>query len=232
MTTPTATLPRAIVFDMDGLLADTEPLSFRAWSSMVAHEYGVAITAEDERWSSITVGKSGPVVWELIRDRFALPVELPRDIPLLAERTRERYDALLAEGVPAMPGAIATVRACQAAGITLGVASSSSMEHIQMVLDGLGIIDAFTALTSGKEVPRSKPDPAIYLLACQRLGVEPEQAVALEDSGPGIAAARAAGLRCLAVPSELTITHDLTPASAIRGSLVGLTPEELGALPW
>jgi len=232
MTTPTATLPQAIVFDMDGLLADTEPLSFRAWSAMVARDYGVAITAEDERWSSITVGKSGPVVWELIRDRFALPVELPRDIPLLAERTRERYDALLAEGVPAMPGAIATVRACQVAGITLGVASSSSMEHIHIVLTGLGIIDAFAALTSGKEVPHSKPDPAIYLLACQRLGVAPREAVALEDSGPGIAAARAAGLRCLAVPSEMTIGHDLTPASAIRGSLVGLTPEELGALPW
>lgn len=232
MTTPTATLPQAIVFDMDGLLADTEPLSFRAWSSMVAREYGVPITAEDERWSSITVGKSGPVVWELIRDRFGLPVELPRDIPLLAERTRERYDAILAEGVPAMPGAIATVRACQAAGMVLGVASSSSMAHIQMVLTGLGIIDAFAALTSGKEVPHSKPDPAIYLLACQRLGVAPRQAAALEDSGPGVAAARAAGLRCLAVPSELTITHDFTPASAIRGSLVGLTPEELGALPW
>lgn len=101
-----------------------------------------------------------------------------------------------------------------------------------MVLAGLGIIDAFKALTSGKEVPRSKPDPAIYLLACRRLGVEPRGAVALEDSGPGIAAARAAGLRCLAVPSELTITHDLTTASAIRSSLIGVTPEELGALPW
>ena len=104
MSTPGAILPQAIVFDMDGLLADTEPLSFRAWSSVIARDYGVAITDEDARWSSITVGKSGPIVWELIRDRFALPVELPRDIPSLAERTRERYDAILAEGVPAMPG--------------------------------------------------------------------------------------------------------------------------------
>lgn len=232
MTDRTATLPEAIVFDMDGLLADTEPISFRAWSSMIASDYGVTIAAEDERWSSITVGKSGPIVWELIRDRFALPVELPRDIPLLEKRTRERYDALLAAGVPAMPGAIALVRDCHEAGITLGVASSSSMEHIELVLTGLGIIDALAALTSGKEVPRSKPDPAIYLLACGRLGVTPRRAVAIEDSGPGIAAARAAGLRCLAVPSELTVTHDLSRASAIRGSLVGLTPEELGALPW
>lgn len=232
MTDQSATLPEAIIFDMDGLLADTEPISFRAWSAMVESDYGVTITAEDERWSAITVGKSGPIVWELIRDRFKLPVELPRDIPLLAERTRERYDALLAMGVPAMPGAIACVRACQEAGITLGVASSSTMGHIRMVLTSLGVIDAFAALTSGKEVPRSKPDPAIYLLACQRLGVAPQQTVALEDSGVGVTAARAAGLRCLAVPSELTITHDFSRASAIRGSLVGLTPQELGTLPW
>lgn len=232
MTAATTAALRAIVFDMDGLLADTEPLSFRAWSTMIARDYGATITAEDERWAAITVGKSGPIVWELIRDRFKLPVELPRDLPLLGSRSRELYHQLLAEGVPPMPGAIALVHACRDAGLRIGVASSSGMEEIHTVLTGLGIIDCFASLTSGKEVPRSKPDPAIYLLACSRLGVEPHEAVALEDSGPGIAAARAAGLRCLAIPSEVTITHDLSPASAIRGSLVGVTPDDLAALPW
>jgi HAD superfamily hydrolase (TIGR01509 family) len=232
MTAATTAALRAIVFDMDGLLADTEPLSFRAWSTMLVLDYGVTITEEDERWSANTVGKSGPIVWELIRDRFKLPVELPRDLPKLGARSKEFYHRLLAEGVPPMPGAIALVHACRDAGLRIGVASSSGMEEIHTVLTSLGIIDCFASLTSGKEVPRSKPDPAIYLLACSRLGIEPHEAVALEDSGPGVAAARAAGLRCLAVPSEVTITHDLSPANAIRGSLVGVTPDDLAALPW
>ncbi|HEY8600430.1 MAG TPA: HAD-IA family hydrolase [Thermomicrobiales bacterium] len=232
MTAATTAPLRAIVFDMDGLLADTEPLSFRAWSTMIARDYGATITAEDERWSANTVGKSGPIVWELIRDHFKLPVELPRDLPLLGSRSREIYHQLLAQGVPPMPGAIALVHACRDAGLRIGVASSSGMEEIHTVLTGLGIIDCFASLTSGKEVPRSKPDPAIYLLACSRLGVEPREAVALEDSGPGVAAARAAGLRCLAIPSEVTSTHDLSPANVIRSSLVDVTPADLAALPW
>jgi HAD superfamily hydrolase (TIGR01509 family) len=232
MTAATRPELRAIVFDMDGLLADTEPISFRSWSTMIARDYGVPITAADERWSAAVVGKSGPVVWELISDHFGLPVELPRDLPSLRDRSREIYHQMLAEGVPPMPGAVELVRACHAAGLTLGVASSSGIDEIHTVLTSLGIIDLFAALTSGKEVPQSKPDPAIYRLACERLGVAPEEAVALEDSGPGVAAARAAGLRCLAIPSEVTIAHDLSPASAMRRTLVGVTPADLAALPW
>ena len=232
MTAATTAELRAIVFDMDGLLADTEPISFRSWSTMIARDYGVTITAEDQRWAAITVGKSGPIVWELIRDHFNLPVELPRELPSLGSRSRAIYHEMLTEGVPPMPGAVTLVRACRDARLRLGVASSSGMEEIHTVLTSLGIIDCFDALTSGKEVPRSKPDPAIYLLACSRLGVEPREAVALEDSGPGVAAARAAGLRCLAIPSEITIAHDLSPANASRPSLVGVTPADLAALPW
>jgi hypothetical protein len=98
------------------------------------------------------------------------------------------------------------------------------MEEIHTVLTSLGIIDCFDALTSGKEVPRSKPDPAIYLLACSRLGVEPREAVALEDSGPGVAAARAAGLRCLAIPSEITMRARPLARQRQPPSLVGVTP--------
>lgn len=231
MTGETATRPRAIVFDMDGLLADTEPLSFRAWTTLIARDYGVIATAEDEHWSAAIVGKTGVVVWELIRDRFNLPIDLPREFPALESNIREIYNAILDQGIEPMPGAIALVHACRDAGLTLGLASSSSLPTIRKVLNGLGIIDCFAALTSGKEVPRSKPDPAIYLLACSRLGVRPDEAIALEDSGPGVAAARAAGLRCLAVPSEVTIQHDFSRASAIRGSLVGLTVADLAALP-
>ena len=229
MTASTATL-RAVVFDMDGLLADTEPLSYRAWTALLAREYGVTMTLDDEEWSAQAVGKSSADVWAMIGERFGLPFTLPDDLPKLDAAYKVLYHEVLAQGVAPMPGAIDLVRACRDAGLRIGVASSSTMTDIRLVLASIGLHDHFASLTSGKEVPRSKPDPAIYRLACERLGVAPAEAVALEDSGPGVLAARRAGLRCLAVPSDYTASHDFTPATAIRHSLVGVQPADLAAL--
>jgi HAD superfamily hydrolase (TIGR01509 family) len=223
---------RAVVFDMDGLLADTEPISYRAWTAMIAREFGVTTTPADEVWASATVGKHGVEVWQLIADRFHLPVELPRDMAWMNDAYKAIYHEILLLGVPPMPGAVELVGACNAAGLLVGLASSSPPDQIEQVLQGIGIRDQFRAIASGSEVPRSKPDPAVYLLACERLGIPPREAVALEDSGPGVAAAHAAGMRCIAIPSQYTGTHDFTRASAIRPSLVGLTVADLATLPW
>jgi beta-phosphoglucomutase-like phosphatase (HAD superfamily) len=162
---------RAVVFDMDGLLADTEPLSYRAWTGMIAREFGIITTPEDEVWASATVGKHGVEVWQLIADRFNLPVELPRDMARLNGAYKAIYREILTLGVPPMPGALELVGACAAAGLHVGLASSSPPDQIEQVLRGLGIRDHFLAVASGSEVPRSKPDPAVYLLACERLGI-------------------------------------------------------------
>jgi HAD superfamily hydrolase (TIGR01509 family) len=223
---------RAVIFDMDGLLADTEPLSYRAWTALLARDYGVVLTDEDVAWATSTVGKHWPEVWRMIADRFQLPVELPRDLAHLNGAYREIYSEILAQGVPPLPGAVELIARCHAAELLVGLASSSSPGQIEQVLQSIGIRDQFAAIASGSEVPRSKPDPAIYLLACERLGVTPREAVALEDSGPGVTAAHAAGLRCLAIPSDYTAAHDFSRASAIRPSLVGLTVADLAALPW
>ena len=223
---------RAVVFDMDGLLADTEPISYRAWTALIARDFGVTPTAEDAAWATATVGKHWPEVWRMIADRFGLPVELPRDLDRLNRAYRAIYSDLLAQGVLPLPGAVALVDTCRAAGLLVGLASSSAPDQIEQVLVGIGIRDRFAAIASGSEVARSKPDPAIYLLACERLGVAPRAAVALEDSGPGVQSAHAAGLRCLAIPSEYTAAHDFSRASGTRPSLVGLTVADLAALPW
>jgi HAD superfamily hydrolase (TIGR01509 family) len=220
----------AVIFDMDGLLADTESLSFRALSAMLADDFGITPTAEDAAWATVTVGKHGLEVWELNQAHFHLPITLPNDMAALNRSWRVHYDALLAQGVMPMPGAVDLVRACRATRLRVGVASSSSMAHIEVVLTSIGILDQFDTLTSGHEVPRSKPDPAIYRLACERLGVEPARAVAIEDSGPGVLAAADAGLRCLAVPSNYTANHDFSRASATVPTLVGVTPADLAAL--
>lgn len=223
---------QAVIFDMDGLLANTEPIAYQATATLLAEDFGITTTEADEAWSTTLVGKSGRAVWQLIVDRFHLPVELPRDQPRLRDRNHAIYMRLLAAGVAPMPGALELLRACHAAGLRLGLASSSGFESITTVLDTLQVRPYFTAITSGQEVPRSKPDPAIYLLACERLGVNPQDAVAIEDSGPGVAAAHAAGLRCLAVPSHQTANHDFSTANEIRSTLVGVTPADLATISW
>lgn len=219
----------AVVFDMDGLLVDTETLSFRAWTAHLARDYGVTL---DEALYATMVGTTELESWTIARDKLGLPVVLPNDFPQLSTAANALYREELAQGVEPMPGAVELAQACRAAGLRVGIASSSSLAQIERVVHWLGLATSFDALTSGHEVPHSKPDPAIYRLACARLGVPSSAAVALEDSRPGVLAARAAGLRCLVVPNVHTRDHDFTPASRVVPSLVGITPADLAALPW
>lgn len=217
-----------VVFDLDGLLVDTEPLSYRAWAALLKRDWGVTLGEADH---ALMVGTHGLATWTILRDRLGLAIDLPTDLPRLSALREAFYLDVLAGDVTPMPGAIELVRACHAAGLRLGIASSSTLPQIEGIVARLGLAPFFDALTSGHEVPASKPDPAIYRLACARLGVEPRECVALEDSGPGVLAARAAGLRCLAVPNAYTTGHDFSRASAIRPSLEGLTPADLATLP-
>src|SRR6201999_4098010 len=108
--------------------------------------------------------------------------------------------ALYAAGPPWLPGALDAVKRL-AQSFTLGLASSSNRELIDAVLDAGGVRDLFAATVSSEEVARGKPAPDVYLEAARRLGVAPEDCVAIEDSHNGIRAAKAAGLRCIAVPN-------------------------------
>ncbi|HET8627186.1 MAG TPA: HAD family phosphatase [Thermomicrobiales bacterium] len=229
MATPQRPPLAAVVFDMDGLLVDTETISHRAWEQYLARDHGATLTEAD--YAAI-VGTYSLDTWTIIRDRLGLPLNLPDDLARLEAAVDAVYRGLLAEGVAPLPGAVDLARACHAAGLRLGIASSSPLARVAEIVASVGLADIFDALTSGDEVPYSKPDPAIYRLACERLGVPPAAAVAVEDSGPGILAARAAGLRSLAVPSIYTSSHDLSAASAVVPSLVGVTPADLAALPW
>ncbi|HEX5505268.1 MAG TPA: HAD family phosphatase [Thermomicrobiales bacterium] len=229
MATPERPPLAAVVFDMDGLLVDTETISHRAWEAYLARDHGATLGAAD--YAAI-VGTYGLDTWTIVRDRLGLPLDLPADLPRLDAAVDAVYRGLLAAGVAPLPGAVELARACRAAGLRLGVASSSPLARVAEIVASVGLAGVFDALTSGEEVHYSKPDPAIYRLACARLGVPPAAAVAIEDSGPGILAARAAGLRALAVPSVYTTSHDLSAASAVVPSLVGVTPAVLAALPW
>jgi HAD superfamily hydrolase (TIGR01509 family) len=172
------------------------------------------------------MGMSSPEWSRYMHENVGLresPDEINR---LVVERMVERY----AEGPPWIPGALDAVRAT-ADLFTLGLASSSNRELIDLALEAGGIAPLFRAAVSSEEVPRGKPAPDVYLEAARRLDVRPEQCVAVEDSHSGIRSAKAAGMTCIAVPNAHVPPGDaVAEADVVLGSLAELTPDVWGAL--
>ena len=194
-TTTRITLPgpfTGVVVDMDGTLVDTEPL-WRIAKQRIFARYG---TAFEERDHEAVFGRDDQFTAAYLTSRFGLPAGE-------RERIRLEYMGVVAdifgEGVPIRSGAVELLTALRGV-VPVGLASNTKRELVDIVLDrsGLGrLLDQVT--TSDGLVP--KPAPDIYLAACARLGIDAATSVAIEDSPTGIAAARAAGLTCIAVPS-------------------------------
>jgi HAD superfamily hydrolase (TIGR01509 family) len=208
----------AVVFDLDGLLIQTEEL----WNEVreqLARERGGRYDAEAQR---AMMGMSSPEWSRYMHERVGLP-EPPEEIAaevvrLMAERYREE--------LPLIPGAVEAVERF-ARRWPLALASSANRPLIDLVLDLSGLGRFFRATVSSEEVARGKPAPDVYLEACRRLGVEPARAAAVEDSHAGIGAAKAAGMRVVAIPNPSFPPGDeaLAQADLVLGSLAELTPE-------
>jgi HAD superfamily hydrolase (TIGR01509 family) len=166
------------------------------------------------------MGMSSPEWSRYMHETIGLresPEEINRTV---VERMVERY----ADGPPWIDGALDAVRTA-AAELTLGLASSSNRELIDLALEAGGIASSFRATVSSEEVPRGKPAPDVYLEAVRRLGLEPAACAAVEDSHNGIRSAKAAGLACVAIPNAHFPPGDaLGEADVVLGSLAELTP--------
>lgn len=202
----------AVIFDMDGVLADGEPLHFAAVNEVLGEE-GLSMSFEDYRPHMGT--KYG---WqEMIRDlRLSKPQAYYSDRfrALMTARYRERSEAL--------PGAVALVRGLQAQGVPLGLASSSIQPWVEACLTRIGLLDAFDHIVTGSDVEAGKPAPDIYLLAASRLGVAPRDCLVFEDAPAGIQSAKNAGMACWAVRTEYTRGLILPGPDREFESLVGL----------
>ena len=208
----------AFIFDMDGLMVDTEPLARRAWSGVVA-PYGVTIS--DDLFGRMLGRRTTESARLVLAD---LP--LPLTGTDLVERKTAIYLNILDEtGIPTMPGLMALLAALDAAAIPWAVATSTPRAIALHILDQLGLSDRAGAVAAGDEVEHAKPAPDIFLLAAERLGVDPAHCVALEDSPAGCQAAAAAGMRVLAVPTPYT-EHEAFPCADGRyASLVEVTAD-------
>ena len=209
----TPTRVDAIIFDMDGLLVDSEPL-WRIAEIETLSAVGVPITEED---AVQTTGLRTDEVVELWYARYPWPDPPRKEIEA---RIITRLIALVRERGKLMPGVIETLQAVSGAGYPLAIASSSSSEIITAVLDTLGIASYFQVAQSAEHEPYGKPHPGVYIEAARRLGVEPRQCLAFEDSPNGVIAAKAARMRCIAVPDPaLADDHRLRAADLILPSL-------------
>lgn len=206
---------RAIVFDMDGLMVDSEPLSRQAWDEFL-RPYGGHIS---DAMQSQIIGLRADVSAPLIREAFAIPLSVPE---IIAQRAAI-YARIRAQGVPVMPGLAELQAAIAARNIPWAVASSSGCRHVQEILAQLRLAESVYATACGDEVAHGKPAPDLYLLAAARLGIDPADCLALEDSAPGSQAAVAAGMTVIAIPNGHTVGTDFSHAHAVYASLHEVT---------
>jgi HAD superfamily hydrolase (TIGR01509 family) len=183
----------AVIFDMDGLMVDTEPLSRQAWE-LAIRPFGHSL---DDATYQRMVGLRSDQSLQIVLQTFDLPLTAEE----LYEQKNDHYRQLRANGVPVMPGLWALLEVIEARHLPWGVATSSSRAQAKEVLAQLGLQDRCHALAAGNEVPHGKPAPDIYLLAARRLDVAPDRCLALEDSLPGSQAAVAAGMLTVVVPN-------------------------------
>jgi HAD superfamily hydrolase (TIGR01509 family) len=184
----------AVVFDMDGVLVDTEHLWDEVREELTA-EWGGRYTPEAQQ---AMMGMSSKEWSRYLHEVVGL--REPPDVITgeVVRRMLARYEVDL----PVVPGAVEAVRRLAAAGFRLAVASSSNRELIDTVLSELGLTDVFEVTVSSEEVARGKPAPDVYLEAARRLGVEPRRCAAVEDSTSGIRSAHAAGMHVVAYPNR------------------------------
>jgi HAD superfamily hydrolase (TIGR01509 family) len=194
------------VFDFDGIVIDSETPEYES-HRRIFERCGVALTT-DEWCDQIGVWTEGhDERW--FRELCARSANAPDHHAYHAEKRR-----IFDEVVPAtaMRGIAELLAALGQAGIPAAIASSSPASWVVRAADGLGIRAFFRTIVTGDDVARRKPAPDIYVEAARRLGVDPARSIAIEDSGPGIAAARAAGMKTIAIPHWLTERHDLSGA--------------------
>lgn len=191
----------AVVFDMDGLMLDTEPIYKRAWQSSCG-ELGYELT--DVTYTTL-VGRPTRVCEQVLVDTFGadFPLDVFRDRWPLRWRTLAETD-----GIQLKPGLTPFLEFLRSRGVPTAIATSSEAPFAKFSLGRVGLLDAFQAIVTGDQIERGKPAPDIYLQAAKQLGVEPDRCIALEDSEAGAVAASTAGMLTLLVP-------DWVPPSAI-----------------
>jgi beta-phosphoglucomutase len=206
---------RAVIFDLDGVIVSTDEHHFQAWKQLADEERIPFDRKDNERLRGVSRMESLEIILEKSTGRYSL--EERRE---LAGRKNAYYLELLAGLSPAnvLPGVINVIHALKERQVKIAIGSSS--KNARAILGAVGLEDEFEVITDGNDIPRSKPDPAVFIIAARRLGISPEECLVVEDAEAGVEAGLAAGMRVLAVgaaaghPRATRCTEDLSGISA------------------
>jgi beta-phosphoglucomutase len=186
-----ASAPCAVIWDVDGTLVDTAELHFRAWVEL-CRDLGRDFTRAD---FAATFGRRNP---EIIRHLFGEGFD---DVAIkdLGDRKEELYKAAARQGVSLLPGARDLLEGLHDAGFRQAIGSSAPRGNVDLILEMTGSAHFFDAISSAEDTQRGKPDPQVFLVAAEKLGVAPPRCVVMEDAVAGVQAARAGGMKCIGV---------------------------------
>ncbi len=207
----------AVIFDMDGVLVDTFEAHLESWK-VVAHEEGAEMTRQQ---FAETFGRTSREIIAMLWPEKADDGDAIRQFD---DRKEEAFREIIAKDFPAMPGVGELLKSLAAEGIATAVGSSGPTENVALVVEKLGAADLLGALITANDVTRGKPDPQVFLLAAERLGIVPERCIVVEDAQAGVAAARAAGMHCVGIASAGRTREELAGADLVIDSLSELTP--------
>jgi beta-phosphoglucomutase len=183
--------PGAVIWDVDGTLVDTAELHFRAWVDL-CRDLGRDFTRAD---FAATFGRRNPeIIRYLLGDRFDDAM-----IDKLGARKEDLYKSAARRGVALLPGARELLEGLHAAGFRQAIGSSAPRGNIDLILELTGAARYFGAVTSAEDTQRGKPDPQVFLIAAQKLGVLPLRCIVMEDAVAGVEAAKAGGMKCVGV---------------------------------
>ncbi len=209
-----------VIFDVDGVLVDSYAAHFTSWQRL-GRELGISLTQGQ------FVATFGRTSREIIREFWPQMATSDQWIRQIDDRKEELYREVIAADFPAMDGAVELIDALAANGFRLAVGSSGPPENVSLVLDQLGRRDKFAAVVTGRDVTRGKPDPQVFELAAERLGLPPAQCLVVEDAPAGVAAAKAAGARCLGLASAGRDPAALADADHVVLTLRGVGPDDI-----
>ncbi|OGN99115.1 MAG: hypothetical protein A2Z71_11030 [Chloroflexi bacterium RBG_13_50_21] len=216
----TMSFPRAILWDMDGVLADTTQLHFETWEHVLTN---LGIPFDREKFHYIYGLKNH----DLLPYLAGKPLD-PQRIEWISDQKETVFRQTLTGRIFPLPGVLEWLKRFQSMGYKQAVASSAPPENVEVVVDELGIRKYFDTLVTPGDLP-GKPDPAVFLLAASRLGLRSNQCVVIEDSIPGLEAARHAGMRCIAVTTT-NPPEALTQADIVVETMAQLTVEQIESL--
>lgn len=209
---------KALVFDFDGLIIDTETPEYESWKE-VFDSYGVEL--DRNKWDC-SIGGAAFDIYQLLEELSGQRIE--RDV--IRPRRRRRYSERV-ERNPLLPGVVDYINAAKQMGLRMSIASSSRSGWAAGHMERRKLLHNFEFVLSAADVSNVKPDPELYETAVRRLGIQGHEALALEDSFNGLASAKAAGLHCVVVPNPMTRHMNFAKADLYLDSLADMTLDRL-----